>query len=69
MLIILRIIFLISGEGDTLGINGSFGDPEKKCSINFSKANTKFCFSLHYNADNGYLFVNMCSERNKIHKY
>ena len=27
-------------------------------SINFSKANTKFCLSLHHNADKNYLFVN-----------
>ena len=27
-------------------------------SINFSKVNTKFCLSLHYHADNSYLFVN-----------
>ena len=50
--------FLILGEGATFGINGSFGAPEKKFSINFSKANTTFCLSLHYNADNNYLFVN-----------
>ena len=31
-----------------------FGAPEKK----FSKANTKFCLSLHYNAGNSYLFAN-----------
>ena len=31
---------------------------KKKFSINFSKVNTKFCLSLHYNADNSYLFVN-----------
>ena len=31
---------------------------KKKCSINFSKANTKFCLSLHYTAGNSYLFVN-----------
>ena len=30
----------------------------KKIAINFTKANTKFCLSLHYNADNNYLFVN-----------
>ena len=30
----------------------------KKICINFSKANTKFCLSLHYDADNSYLFVN-----------
>ena len=35
-------------EGDTFGINGSFVAPEKKFSINFSKATTKFCISLHY---------------------
>ena len=46
------------GEVPTLRINGSFGSPEKKISINFSKSNTKFCLSLHYNADNSYLFVN-----------
>ena len=49
--------FLILGEGDTFGINGSFGAPEKKFSINLTKANTKFCLSLHYNDDNGNLFV------------
>ena len=27
-------------------------------SINFTKNNTKFCLSLHYNGANGYLFVN-----------
>ena len=58
MVITSRIKFLVLGEGDTFGINGSFGAPEKKFSINFSKANTKFCLGLHYNADNSYLFVN-----------
>ena len=36
------------------GINGSFGLSEFR--INFTKANTKLCLSLHYNADNSYLF-------------
>ena len=27
-------------------------------SINFTKENTKFCLSLHYNGVNSYLFVN-----------
>ena len=27
-------------------------------SINFTKVNTKFCWSLHYNGDNSYLFAN-----------
>ena len=50
--------FSVLGEGDTFGINGSFGAPEEKFIINFSKANTRFCLSLLYNADNSYLFVN-----------
>ena len=50
--------FLILGEGDTFGINGSFGAPEKKIDINFSKAKAKFCLSFHYISDNRYLFVN-----------
>ena len=45
-------------EGLTHGINGSFGSAEKKFSINFIKANTKFCLSLHCNTHNSYLFVN-----------
>ena len=51
-------IFLVLGEGDTFGINGSFGVPEKKFSINFRKVKTRFDFSFHYNGDNSYLFVN-----------
>ena len=50
--------FLIFGEDQTFGINGSFGSPEKKFSINFTKANTKLCLSFHLNADNSSLFVN-----------
>ena len=48
---------LVLGEGATFGINERLGSPEKKFSINFSEANTKVCLSLHYNADNSYLFV------------
>ena len=40
------------------GINSSVGTAEKKYSINFSKPNTKFCLSLHYNGDEKYLYVN-----------
>ena len=40
-----------------LGTNERFGAPLKKFSINFSKAKTIFCMSLHYNGDNSYLFV------------
>ena len=50
--------FLMLGDGPTYSIKGSFGSPEKKFNINFAKANTKFCVSLHYNTDNSYLFVN-----------
>ena len=50
--------FLVLGEGQTFGINGRFASPEKKSSINISKANTKFCLILHYIADNSYLLVN-----------
>ena len=49
---------LASGDGPTDDINGSAGTAEKKFIINFSKAKTKFCLSLHYNGDNGYLFDN-----------
>ena len=34
-------------------------------SINFTKTNTKFCLSLHYNGVNSYLFVN----GTEIHKF
>ena len=50
--------FLTLGLGPTFGTNGSFGDPDKKFSINFTKPNTKFCLSLHYNGNSRYLFVN-----------
>ena len=54
---ILNNNFLVLGEGDTFGINGSFGAPEKKFSFNFTKAITKFCLSLHCNVDNSYLLL------------
>ena len=50
--------FLILDEGPVYGINGSFGSPEKNLSINFTKANIKFCLNSNYNADYCYLFVN-----------
>ena len=49
--------FLTLDKGPTFGINGSFGEPEKKFSISFTKTNTKFCLSLHYNGGKSYLFV------------
>ena len=50
--------FLTLGESPTYGTNGSFGPPEKKFSINCTKANTQFCLRLHHNADNSHLLVN-----------
>ena len=49
--------FLVLGEGSSQGINDSTGAADKHFSVNFSKANTKFCLSLHYNSDESYLHV------------
>ena len=38
--------FLILSLDQIFRINGSFGSPENKISINFTKANTKFYLSL-----------------------
>ena len=52
---------LILGKGPTQGL-GKQGkhslSVEKMYSINFTKINTKFCLSLHYNGANSYLFIN-----------
>ena len=53
-----RVIFVVLGEGQIFGINGSSALGEIKFSISFTKPNPKFCLSLHYNADIRYLFVN-----------
>ena len=58
ILIITKMILQFLGEGPTHEINGSIGAADKKYSINFSKAKTKFSLNLHYNGDNDYLFVN-----------
>ena len=50
--------FLILGKGPTQGLGEYSLSAEKMYSINFTKVNTKFCLSLHYNRDNSYLFVN-----------
>ena len=39
-------------------INHSASVVEKKFSINFSKAKTKFCHSFHYKGDANYLLIN-----------
>ena len=48
---------LILGKGPTQGLERTL-TAEKLYSINFTKKNTKFCLSLHYNGANSYLFVN-----------
>ena len=48
---------LILGKDPTQGLEHTLS-AEKMYSINFTKENTKFCLSLHYNGANIYLFVN-----------
>ena len=43
--------FLELSDGPTFGIDGSLDSAEKKFSINFNKANTKFCLNLHYKSN------------------
>ena len=42
---------LILGKGPTQGLEHTLA-AEKMYSINFTKENTKFCLSLHYNGAN-----------------
>ena len=49
---------LVISEGTTQGFNDTTHPSEKKCTVNFTVSKKKFCFSLHYNGDNSYLFVN-----------
>ena len=51
-------IFFILGVVPIFGTNRSFGSQKKNFNINFSKAKTKLCLSLHYNGNNSYLLVN-----------
>ena len=48
---------LILVKGHTQGLEHTL-TVEKLYSINFTKHNTKFCLSLHYNGVTSYLFVN-----------
>ena len=48
---------LILDKCPTQGLEHTLG-AEKMFSINFTKENTKFCLSLHYDGANSYLFVN-----------
>ena len=49
---------LILGTGPTQGLGEHSLSGEKIYLINFTKVNTKFCLSLHYDEANSYLFVN-----------
>ena len=48
---------LILGKGPTQGLEYTLTE-EKLYLINFTKENTKFWLSLHYNGANSYLFLN-----------
>ena len=56
---------LILGKAPTQGLGEHSLSAEKMYSINFTKVDTKFCLSFHYNGGNSYLFVN----GTKIHKF
>ena len=56
---------LILGRGPTQGLGEQSLSVEKTYSINFTKVNTKFYFSLHRDGGNSYLFVN----GTEIHKF
>ena len=56
---------LILGKGFIQGLDHTTIYAEKMHSINFTKTNTKFCSSLHYNGSSSYLFVN----GTEIHKF
>ena len=47
----------VLSKGPTQGLEHTL-TAEKLYSVNFTKENTKFCLSLHYNGANSYLFVN-----------
>ena len=54
--------FSVLPEGPTDDINSSIGIAEKKVCINFSKAKTKFCLSLHYKGI--IIVIRLLTERN-----
>ena len=49
---------LVLGKDFVQGLNDTTINAEKLYSSNFTKTNTKFCISLHYNGANSYSFVN-----------
>ena len=49
---------LILGKGQTQGLDNTTLTTEAEHFINFSRSETKFCLSLHYNESNRFVFVN-----------
>ena len=49
---------LVLGKDFAQGFDNTTIYAEKLYSVNFTKPNTQFCLSLHYNGSNSYLFVN-----------
>ena len=49
---------LVLGKDLIQGLDNTTIYAEKMYSIYFTKTNTKFCLSFHYNEANSYLFVN-----------
>ena len=58
-------IILILGTGRISGLGEHSLSAKKMYAINFTKIDTKFCLSLHYNGANSYLFVN----GTEVHKF
>ena len=56
---------LVLGKYFVQGLDNTTIYAEKLYSISFTENNKKFCLSLHYNGDNGYLLVN----GTEIHKF
>ena len=50
---------LILGKGWTQAIGQHSSAAQKMYSINFTENKEKYCFSLHYNGANSYLFANV----------
>ena len=50
---------LVLGKDFIQGLDNTTIYAEKLYSANFTKTNTKFCLSLHYNGANSYLFINV----------
>ena len=56
---------LVLGNDFIEGLDNTTVYAKKLYSVNFTKTNSNFCLSLHYNGANSYLFVN----GTEIHKF